>query len=102
MRNPRPCLDCGVVVNTGDSRCPAHQLAYRARRTRRNYRGYRVVRAQLLRLFPVCSRCGGPGTQDDPLTVDHVVPRAWGGGDSPANLRPMHRSENSQRGAARW
>ena len=43
----------------------------------------------------VCHLCGMPGAD----SIDHIIPRASGGDDSPANLRPAHRSCNSARGA---
>ena len=41
-----------------------------------------------------CWLCGTPGAD----SIDHVVPRAAGGGDDLANLRPAHRRCNSRRG----
>jgi 5-methylcytosine-specific restriction endonuclease McrA len=49
----------------------------------------------------ICWLCGKAGSWDpadpDPLTADHVMPRAAGGRLS--ELRPAHRSCNSGRGA---
>lgn len=42
----------------------------------------------------LCHLCGRPGA----TSADHVVPRSKGGPDSLENLRPAHRSCNSQRG----
>lgn len=33
-----------------------------------------------------CKYCGAKGTDDKPLTIDHVTPEALGGTDDPANL----------------
>lgn len=41
-------------------------------------------RCQLRRLWGWGPKCG---RQDDSMHVDHVVPKAWGGGDGPDNLR---------------
>jgi 5-methylcytosine-specific restriction endonuclease McrA len=40
-----------------------------------------------------CHLCGTPGAD----TADHLTPRSQGGDDSPANLRPAHRSCNRAR-----
>lgn len=54
----------------------------------------RVSRAALAVHGRVCWMCGGVAT-----TADHIVPRAFGGGDELEGLRPACRSCNSGRGA---
>ena len=44
-------------------------------------RRWRVIRAAVLAAATACHWCGDP-----PTTVDHIVPRARGGGDTPSNL----------------
>lgn len=46
----------------------------------------------------VCWLCGREPVTLDPLTADHVVPRALGGPNALSNLRPAHRSCNGRRG----
>jgi hypothetical protein len=65
------------------------------------------VRRDLLdRDAGVCWICGGDvdltvaPTAPGAPTVDHVVPRALGGGNDPANLRLAHRRCNGRRGSA--
>lgn len=41
----------------------------------------------------VCAKCGGVAD-----TIDHILPRSLGGGDTPDNLRAMCRRCNSSRG----
>lgn len=41
-----------------------------------------------------CHYCGADG----PLTADHVIPRAYGGGDEASNLVPACRTCNTSRG----
>lgn len=54
---------------------------------------------------PVCWLCGNEVDPAAPRgsgwagSVDHVVPRARGGGDEPGNLRLAHRTCNSRRGS---
>ena len=96
----RPCLTCGVP--TQGSYCSAH--------TKRKHDGltttqrglghaYRKVAAQVLAQEHTCWLCGMPPTATDPLTVDHVIPRAKGGTHQRSNLRAAHSSCNSKRGA---
>ena len=47
----------------------------------------------------VCVLCGRPALDDDPLTLDHIVPRAHDGPTTLENLRLVHRSENSSMGS---
>ena len=54
-----------------------------------------------IRAEATCHLCGMPGSWTDPvdpLTADHVVPRAEGGRWS--ELLPAHRSCNARRGAS--
>ncbi len=41
-----------------------------------------------------CELCGAP----PPSTVDHIIPRRFGGTNAPDNLRPLCRSCNSRGG----
>ncbi len=60
--------------------------------------GWRLLRKQIIaRDGGLCAFCGLPGTLDDPISVDHIIPRSKGGTDHPSNLRLLHRSENSAR-----
>ena len=43
----------------------------------------------------ICGFCGAPGSD----TVDHTIPLARGGTDTPDNWRPAHRTCNSRAGA---
>ena len=98
----RPCLQPGCPRPTERTRCAIHERQWQAERNRR--RGddygaeYQRARRELLAAATACAICGLPPTHDDPLTADHVVPRAHGGGAA-GNLRAAHRSCNSRRGA---
>ncbi len=60
--------------------------------------GWRLLRRRIIaRDEGLCAFCGLPGTKDDPISVDHIIPRSKGGTDHPNNLRLLHRSENSAR-----
>lgn len=54
----------------------------------------RLVLACLSTHGTTCHLCGRPGA----TTADHLIPRAKGGADVLANLRPAHSSCNSRRG----
>lgn len=62
------------------------------------YATYRRNRAVVLAEEQTCWMCGRPGTPDDPLTADHVIPRSRGGSHDRRNLRAGHLSCNSARG----
>lgn len=99
----RPCLRCGKLVR-GASYCARHvpakrpspsssdRLAPAARKRAKQRAGFR------------CEDCGQPGTPDNPLEVDAVVPVAEGGDHSDGNVRVRcrrcHRAK-TKRDAAR-
>ena len=89
----RACIICGKP--SAGSRCPDHQEPRVPWR-----RDYRQLRARLIAEHPYCHICGGsfddPG---DPAVLDHVVPRAHGGGHDAGNLAPAHPSCNGRKGA---
>lgn len=87
----RACTVCGRPSTS--SRCERHRKrqAYGTSEYRRNRRAVLAASA-------VCWLCGNPGTEDDPLTADHVLSVDDGGTDAAQNLRPAHRSCNSRRG----
>jgi 5-methylcytosine-specific restriction endonuclease McrA len=91
MKPLRVCAAPGCGRLTRTSRCPAHRLPPRGRLHRR-------VRAQVLAEETRCWLCGDPGSTEDPLTLDHVVPRALGGPTTRANGRAAHLSCNLKRG----
>ena len=95
----RPCLDCGVLTDTGN-RCPTHQSAYQARLDarkvgkREHYKGDYKKRAKIVRdTADQCWLCGEGARVDDPFTADHYFP---GNPNSP--LLPAHRACKSRRG----
>lgn len=91
----KPCLVCGVPQRLGYY-CANHvpQKDYEP-----NDAEQKRVRKQVLSEERVCWICGQPPTEDDPLTLDHVVPRVEGGRTERANGRAAHASCNSRRGA---
>ena len=102
---------CGsTYVPTGSRRrCPACAREYeRARRRGTNEqrnlgRSHRLMRERVLREEKLCWICGVPARAGDPLTADHVVPRAAGGTNDRSNYRAAHASCNSRRGNdVRW
>lgn len=89
------CLDCGQP--TSRTRCPACARANRPKRTRERHTGnssYRTLRAKVLKANPACAYCGRPATE-----VDHIVPVAAGGTNTPRNLAPSCRACNRRKGA---
>ncbi|QMV84740.1 HNH endonuclease [Corynebacterium hindlerae] len=55
----------------------------------------RLLALVLAEYGDTCHLCGQPGAD----TVDHIVPRSWGGDDSLDNVRPAHHACNCSRGA---
>ena len=49
-------------------------------------------------VYPECPYCKKSITQQDELTIDHIVPKAKGGTDDIENLQPMHKLCNSEKG----
>jgi 5-methylcytosine-specific restriction endonuclease McrA len=54
--------------------------------TRTNTRAQQRNNKNILATSDLCHICGHPGAD----AVDHVIPLARGGDDSPANKRPAH------------
>ena len=104
----RPCIQCGKVTTAG-SYCKEHALArgrarakQRGTNTERGYTAeYRKNRKEMLDYWPSCVVCGHTGTEDNPLTADHIIPLSKGGTNDISNLRSLCRYHNSQRGAGK-
>lgn len=101
----RACLGCDRLTSNG-SRCEDCRLELVRRRSAargtRQQQGYdaawqRTV-AAAIRAQPWCSICKHPGSRDNPLTGDHILPKSRGGGNEPGNVRVLCRSCNSARG----
>jgi 5-methylcytosine-specific restriction endonuclease McrA len=93
-----PCLDCGALTKDG-SRCSRCYARRRGTTTERGYGAAHQRRARAaIAAQPACSVCGHPGSPDNPLTGDHVVPVSCGGERGP--LRVACRRCNSRRGNA--
>lgn len=90
-----PCLGCGRLIDRGercpDCRLPKQSIADRAAHNRLR----RIVLAE----EKVCALCGLLGTPEDPLTLEHVVPRSRGGQHTRVNGHAAHLSCNSAKGA---
>lgn len=103
----RECLTCRALHNGPGARCPAHtrtreQARDRARGTAAQ-RGYdyawQQLSARVIAYYRQCVDCGHTGSQANPLTADHVIPKSRGGTDAWENLRCLCRECNSRKGA---
>lgn len=96
----RPCLEPDCPALTRRTRCPLHTRERERRRGTPSRRGYgppyQRARRALLAVADRCAWCGLPPRLDDPLTADHLVPLAQGGGIE-GNLVAAHGSCNSAR-----
>lgn len=99
----RPCLTEGCPNLVRQGRCPQHQRAHERRRPKKGERGYGpgwgTRSARLIAEQPWCSRCLHPGSEGNPLTVDHIVSLAAGGASTDENLQVLCRRCNSSKGA---
>ena len=43
----------------------------------------------MLAAHPYCATCNHVGTNDNPLSVDHIIPKSEGGTDALENLRVL-------------
>jgi 5-methylcytosine-specific restriction endonuclease McrA len=95
MSRARPgrCVPCAKTYEREKSR------ARRARLGTTSQRGYgsdyQRRREAAIRAQPWCSDCGHTGSENNPLTAEHVVPVSQGGKDGP--LTVLCRSCNSSR-----
>jgi 5-methylcytosine-specific restriction enzyme A len=78
---------------------------HRASSTARGYgASWRRVRADVLNSEPLCRACASEGRTTAATTVDHITPKAQGGGDDYANLQPLcapcHAAKSAREGGA--
>jgi 5-methylcytosine-specific restriction enzyme A len=100
------CPGCHRLGDT-PGRCAECKRQYeRGRRRRRGKtaaRGYDARWRQLvelaIRAHPYCVDCRHPGSADNPLTGDHIIPRADGGPNTLDNIAVRCRVCNGRRGA---
>lgn len=98
-RLPRPCLDCGKLVQR--SRCDKCAAAASTRwangrdpEKRKHYTGDYKRKAKAVREAPgPCWLCGEGDRPDDPWQADHVI-----AGRKESPLAKAHRSCNASRG----
>lgn len=107
----RPCLTCNrlfKVTPTLKSRCAdchtGHERQRDQRRGSPQARGYgsdwqRVSREQRRR-EPQCRHCGWPGSPENPLQADHIVPKEEAGRNDPSNLQTLCRDCHNRKSAA--
>jgi 5-methylcytosine-specific restriction protein A len=99
------CMRTYPIGELKRGRCPAcakaMQRAKDARRGTTTARGYgsewRKLRAQVIAASPACAICGHTGSKDNPLSVDHILPRSQGGTDALSNLRVLCLRHNQLR-----
>lgn len=98
----RPCLDCRKP--TDKRRCVECQRKYEVQRGPRTMKGH--YDAEWVRLskraikeHPWCVVCNHPGSPDNPLTGDHIIPHGRGGRNVRSNVQVLCLRHNSSKGA---
>ena len=89
MAPPRPCTLPGCRHSRP---CPTHDKAWHGDRPHWRERygpAWDRTRAQVLAEEPFCRLCLKHGRRRPSTTVDHIVPKAWGGGDERTNLQAL-------------
>lgn len=98
---PKPCSQCGVIVNDGTARCQAHKVRLGqfadAQRGSRHARGYgskwdRLRAVVMRRDSGLCQVCLPQGRVVAAHHVDHKINKAQGGTDDEANLQAICRT----------
>jgi len=102
----RTCGHCGAQMNRAPNGRPGECADCKWKRGSK----LRVSQAERLSIYErdgwTCGICTEPVDATVPsndrwgATLDHIVPRKYGGGDDAANLRLAHRTCNSSRGDA--
>lgn len=93
-RLPRPCLRCSELTTNG-SLCDECGTT-----TARGYGSeWRKLSQRVIREEGCCRDCGTTGLPGNPLTCDHIIPKAMGGTDERGNLCCRCRRHNSSKGA---
>ena len=91
-----PCPRCMHVVRSGQ-KCVC---GFGGNSTAERFgSGWSSVALRVVAEERHCRACGHPGSPDNPLTADHIVPRARGGGNDRANLQCLCRRCNSAKAA---
>lgn len=91
----RGLVTAGVCSVCGPIKQRSNWDAYHAERnaTSRHKRGYgwtwEKLRDMVLADEPLCRQCGAVGLVAAAVTVDHILPKAWGGMDDMDNLQPL-------------
>lgn len=97
FKAPRPCAWPGCPELTYGRFCPGHVRQYERERGSSTQRGYdrrwREIRDRILRERPICEDCA----MDRATEVHHIIPKRYGGTDTPDNLMSLCKSCHSRR-----
>jgi 5-methylcytosine-specific restriction enzyme A len=102
-----PCIGCHhITTRPMQGRCPRCWAIRQAERDKRRgapaQRGYDAEytrnRIKVIGKQPWCSGCWTRGTDDNPLSADHIRPLSKGGSNDVSNLRVLCLRCNSKRG----
>jgi 5-methylcytosine-specific restriction enzyme A len=104
----KTCAACSRIIPVTSKRGRCDDCTREYERQRGKWRGKTAARgydARWRRLVelaihahPYCADCGHTGSKDNPLTGDHIIPRADGGPKTLSNIAVRCRRCNSSRG----
>ena len=99
-RKWRACAQpgCPELTDKHHGRCASHAPQHTRTTSQRGYGALhqKLARAQI-RQQPWCSDCGHEGSDDNPLTGEHIVRLADGGPTTASNYTTLCRRCNSRR-----
>lgn len=90
---PKPCSQCGTLVQDGSARCSAHPrkvwVKHDVSAHRVTGRRLQRMRESLFSREPLCRICMLAGRTAVATIRDHIVPLFEGGADDDANTQPI-------------
>jgi 5-methylcytosine-specific restriction endonuclease McrA len=103
----KTCVSCGKIYGPPFNRGRCDECTRTYERQRAKWRGKTAARGYdarwrhlvelAIRAHAYCADCGHTGDKDNPLTGDHIIPRADGGPNTLSNVAVRCRRCNSSR-----
>jgi 5-methylcytosine-specific restriction endonuclease McrA len=91
------CEECRRLAPLGRSLCEIHGRSDPRRQADYGH-DWQRMRREAITPDTLCAQCHRPGTPEDPLELDHVLPWSKGGSNERFNTQVIHRSANRAKG----